>query len=122
MLMTVGIDFCIANTLQEAAQAQKYVKFDEKLHNYLQNKKSNFTTNLDVLLNLDPYGDKLFSAQEINELIDICQDLLSEYQFPLSEYRRYYNEEQKVREFTSELKELCIDALKKSKLVYAIGD
>ncbi|MHC8969849.1 hypothetical protein [Priestia aryabhattai] len=43
---------------------------------------------------LDQYGDKLFSGQEINQLIKVCEAL----------------------------KGLCLEALKLNKLVFAAGD
>lgn len=113
--MTVGIDFCIANTLKEAAKAETYVKFDEKIHHYVLRKEQDSGRNIVLLIGLDPYGDKLFSMQEINELMLICDILLSNY-------RKGDIVEQKVRQFAKELKLLCGDALNKGKLIYAVGD
>jgi len=54
--MTVGIDFCIANTYKEAAKSQTYVKFDEKIHQYLFRKEQDTGRKLSLLTGLDPYG------------------------------------------------------------------
>lgn len=113
--MTVGIDFCIANTLKEAAKSETYVKFDEEIHCYVLRKEQDSGRNLVLLIGLDPYGDNLFSMQEINELMLICDILLSKY-------RKGDIVEQKVRQFAKELKLLCGDALNKCKLIYAVGD
>jgi hypothetical protein len=113
--MTVGIDFCIANTYKEAAKAQTYVKFVEKIHQYLLRKEQDTGGKLVLLTGLDPYGDKLFSQQEILELIAICDILLSEY-------RKGDILEQKIRKFARELKLICGDALNKGKQIFAAGD
>jgi hypothetical protein len=118
----VGIDFCLANTFKEAAKADRYVKFEEKLHVYLWNEE-NFHARLkkkefikvDLLIGLDQYGDKLFNVHEINELINICEILLRKY-------TKNNKDEQGVRKFAEELKELCEGALEKGKLIFAAGD
>ncbi|MEI2362764.1 hypothetical protein [Priestia megaterium] len=109
----LGIDFHIANTEKEAASSERYVKFAEKLHDYLLEKESK--SSFDLLLDLDPYGDRLFSVQEIKELIKICEDLLNKY-------KKGDKNEQEVRRFARGLKELCLEALKQAKLVFAAGD
>ncbi|MED1466929.1 hypothetical protein [Bacillus salipaludis] len=113
--MTVGIDFCLANTYKEAAIAHTYVKFDEKIHLYLLRKEQDAVRKLALLTGLDPYGDKLFSQQEILELVTICDILLSEY-------RKGDILDQKIRKFAKELKLLCEDALSQGKKIFAAGD
>lgn len=114
-LLTVGIDFCIANTYKEAAKSQTYVKFDEKIHQFLFRKEQGTGRKLSLLTNLDPYGDKLFAQQEILELVTICD-------FLLSEYRKGDILDQKIRKFAKELKLLCGDALNQGKQIFAAGD
>lgn len=51
---------------------------------------------------------------EINELIDICDDVINKYTGE--------DKEQKVRRFAKELKFFCIEALQRKKHIFAIGD
>ncbi len=67
----VGIDFIIVDS------AKRGVKFEEKLHSYLSKKLNNQGNEYNLLLRLDPYGNRLFTVQEINELINICVSLIS---------------------------------------------
>lgn len=113
--MTVGIDFWIVDADGEVIYDEKYVKFDERLHGYLRNKEKKFGKTFDLLLDLDPYGDRLFSGQEINELKNICEVLSSKY-------GKDDKQEQEIRRFARELKGLCQKALEQDKLVSALGD
>lgn len=115
----MSIDFCIADTINEAAKSDRYVAFEEELHEFLikeekfyvrqKNKESKI---IDLLLGLDPYGDKIFNNQEIKELIRICEYI--NYNF-----KNDFNE---LNIFSVELKELCLNALEKGKQIVAAGD
>ncbi|MBW0931426.1 hypothetical protein [Priestia megaterium] len=109
----VGIDFCIANNEKEAAVSIKTVKFEEKTHDYLL--KSKLGDSFELLTGLDQYDDKLFSKQEIYESIKICEALKTICRQP-------GELDLKTRRFAKELKDLCSEALKLNKLVFAVGD
>ncbi|WP_235867383.1 hypothetical protein [Priestia abyssalis] len=119
----VGIDFYIGNTINETYYTERYVKFNEELQGYLRNKEQYVQRYkekkpkeaFDLLIGLDQYGDKLFSAPEINQLINICDGLLGKY-------KTDHINNQKIRYFAEKLKELCEEAKLKGKLIIAIGD
>ncbi|XRG80203.1 hypothetical protein V5E38_07840 [Rossellomorea sp. GAMAL-10_SWC] len=74
----MSIDFCIADTINEAAKSNRYVAFEEEVHEFLikvekfyVRQKNKESKNIDLLLGLDLYGDKIFNDQEIKELIRI---------------------------------------------------
>ncbi|MEH7351781.1 hypothetical protein [Gottfriedia acidiceleris] len=115
----MSIDFCIADTINEAAKSSRYVAFEEEVHEFLikeekfyVRKKNKESKNLDLLLGLDPYGDKIFNDQEIKELIRICEYII--YNF-----KNDFNE---LYIISVELKELCLNALDKGKQIVAVGD
>ncbi|MBN8251087.1 hypothetical protein LZP85_02830 [Priestia flexa] len=68
-----------------------------------------------MLLALNPYRGKLFSISEINTLKGICEALLEEY-------RKGDKQDQDIRRFAKDLRQLCIDALAKGKVICAAGD
>ncbi|MCM3543652.1 hypothetical protein [Priestia megaterium] len=109
----VGIDFCVADDKKEAAFSTKCVKMEEKVHDYLLTR--GFGGSFELLIGLDQYGDKLFSIQEINQLIKVCEALQATCRQPTEI-------DLKVRTFAEELKALCLEALKLNKLVFAAGD
>lgn len=114
----VGLDFYI-----KTKDDRKHIKFREELQGFLcksekywQRYRANGPREkFDLLLGLDQYGDKVFSIQEIKELINIC-DGLSE------KYNSNNIDDQKVRYFSIKLKELCEEALRGNNLVEALGD
>lgn len=119
----VGLDFFIGNSLKETESLVRYVKFNEELQHYLQikeqfgkrYKEKRPKRDVDLLIGLDQYGDKIFSVQEIKQLVIICGDLVNTYSTDNLT-------EQKIRYFAQKLKELCEEALEKKKLIVAIGD
>lgn len=109
----IGIDFCIANNEKEAAVSIKTVKFEENIQDYLLERK--LGDSFELLTGLDQYGDKLFSVQEINQLIKICEVLQTTCRQP-------QKIDLKARTFAESLKGLCLEALELNKLVFAAGD
>ncbi|WP_264738891.1 hypothetical protein [Cytobacillus firmus] len=105
----VGIDFIIVDS------AKRGVKFEEKLHSYLSKKLNNQGNEYDLLLGLGPYGNRLFTVPEINELINICVSLMNKYNKD-----DWY--ENRIRKFSKKLMELCELALEQNKVIEAIGD
>lgn len=120
--MTVGIDFCLANTLNEAAYGKETVKFDEKLQGYLRRKEGYPANKYRLLVDLDPYGDTLFSLKEIDELIRICEALLSEFDFSGPNAPEKEQVAAEIVAFAKELKALCLEAYQQNKRVCAVGD
>lgn len=113
--MTVGIDFYIVDAEGEITSAERHVKFEETIHDYLWKKEKRFGKTFDLLLDLDRYGDRLFSGLEINELKNICEALLEKYQ-------KSDKKEQEIRIFANELKGLCAESLEQNQLIMAVGD
>lgn len=120
--MTVGIDFCIANSRAQAARNIDCVKFDEKLHHYLLGREGFPPNRFRLLLNLDQYGDRLFSSKEISQLVRICENLQDEYSHMKNVQRNGGEMEKEIYVFAEELKSLCVEALAQNKKVHAAGD
>lgn len=121
----VGIDFHIGNTMREAQYADHGVKFNEDVHGYLwrrenpdfryfeHEKRAEKVT--DLLLNLDPYGEKIFTETEMDRLVSICETIILKYNSD-------HIEDQKARYFADKFKELCLQAKVLKKRIVAIGD
>ncbi|MEC2056156.1 hypothetical protein I6J18_01590 [Peribacillus psychrosaccharolyticus] len=123
----VGLDFYIANTKKEIL-GEESVKFNEVLQGYLQDEEEYFKRfkeksfkkyreqgPFDLLIGLDQYDDKLFSTQEINQLVNICEGIVIKYKT-----ENLYGQE--IKQFAEKLIELCKEALLKNKLIVALGD
>lgn len=110
-----GIDFVIGVTDIEVSKAEKYVHFNEKIHAYLIKKEKGYDNDFNLLLNLDPYRLTIIFREKIPDLILICEALINKYNLT-------GEKEREIRTFAQELIELCEDAIKHKKHIYAIGD
>lgn len=116
-----GIDFFLYQDTMKGSPiySMKYVKFNEELQDYLQ-KKENYQINgssgpFQLLIGLDPYGEKIFISEEIPVLIHICEGLVSKYDTS-------YLYDQKIRYFAEKLIELCKEAISENMKLIAVGD
>lgn len=81
----MGIDFYITNKKIDIFR-EKSVKFNEVLQGFLQNEEDYFKRYKEERLNrkreigLDQYADKLFLTQEIHQLVNVCECLVSKYE------------------------------------------
>ncbi|WP_144553475.1 hypothetical protein [Bacillus sp. X1(2014)] len=110
-----GIDFSIGVTDKEASKAERYVHFNERIHAYLIKKEKGNGNDFNLLLNLDPYRQTIVYRDKIPDLIVICEALINIYNLT-------GEKEQEIRAFAQEFKELCEDAIKQKKHIYAFGD
>jgi hypothetical protein len=106
----MAVTFYMGNDMEDAATTSNFVEFDEELQNLFCKKSEKLRPQIDLLIGLDPYGDKEFDANGIQQIVEIC-DMIS----------NIYNDRE-VQEFVSELKRLCKEALNKDFKVYALGD
>ncbi|MFD4707751.1 CPCC family cysteine-rich protein [Gottfriedia sp. NPDC058432] len=122
-----GIVFCVAKKFKEVANSDEYINLGDNAHFYLMNEEGFFSREeylsghltrnfkqVDLLLFLTDRGKKKYNAQEINELIHICETLVNTY-------TKNTSEEQEVRVFAEDLKDLCQNALSMGKFVIALG-
>lgn len=110
-----GIDFVGGVTDKEASKADKFVHFNERIHAYLINIEKGSGNDFNLLLNLDPYRQTIIYRDKIPDLLAVCDSLINK--FNLDGEKQY-----EIKTFAQELKELCKDAIKQKKHIYAIGD
>lgn len=123
MTAGVGIDFYIASARKEIPRSENnYVKFEEDLQDYLLKKEGDPAKKYGLLLNLDQYSDRVFSAKEVNELVIICEHLLNEYSVTRKKPWEVDKITKGINLFAEELKALCLVALDQKKKVIAVGD
>lgn len=122
MLSGVGLDFYVANTRVEVFHSEKHVKFEEELQAFLLEKEGYPAKSFGLLLNLDQYKDRVFSAREVEELVLICEELLQEYDIHTERQWEVNERIRGINAFAKELKALCLNALDNSKKVIALGD
>lgn len=106
----MAIDFCIANTSKEAAHSENYVSLTDEIQDSLKKKEISHKAFVELVLDLDPYGDKVYSPNEIRQLIEVCSLIKSSLK------------EKEIIAFLNELQEMCNLALQQNKLIFAVGD
>lgn len=106
----MSVTFYIADNKKEIQDAEYGVYLEDELHDYLWEKEKGKSYELELLINLDPYEHKQFNIHEVKRLKRICEIILRDYKEPC------------VIEFGEKLHNLCIEALNRSKLVFAFGD
>ncbi|MDP9726452.1 hypothetical protein J2W44_005564 [Priestia aryabhattai] len=106
----MSVTFYIADSKEEVNDAEYGVYLEDEVHDYLWEKAKGNRYEFELLLNLDPYDHKQFNVHEVKRLNRICEIILSEYKEPF------------LIEFVQELHSLCIKALDKNKLIFALGD
>ncbi|WP_419881661.1 hypothetical protein ACN6MY_19545 [Peribacillus sp. B-H-3] len=117
----IGIDFQIENSIEDIYEES--VKFDEEVLVYLRDQEQYWQRyknrgpkkDIDLLIGLDEYGDKIFTMDEINVLIKICDNLCSKY-------KTDNLIDLKIRYFAMKLKETCEEANLKNRGIIAVGD
>ncbi|ANU11053.1 hypothetical protein BBH88_12465 [Planococcus antarcticus DSM 14505] len=112
----------IVNRPKEADSSEKHAKFNEELHNYLLNQEGNPAQRYGLLLNLDPYSDRLFSSRDLYELVIICERLLNEYSLNTNKRWEVDKIIWGINKFAEDLKTLCLVALEQNKKVFAADD
>lgn len=89
--------------------------FNERIHAYLIKKEKVYRNDFNLLLNREPYRQTIIIRDKIPDLIVICDALINKYNLNDEKDRE-------IKNFAQKLKELCDDAIKQKKHIYATGD
>ncbi|MFC7371081.1 hypothetical protein ACFQPF_05280 [Fictibacillus iocasae] len=121
-----GIDFMVGKNKEELYATDDSVKFDEAVFEHLaqgdeyeqyrrRHTNKQPKKGFDLLFNLDPYGRKKLSQQDMQQLMVICDTITANYSSDELNDR-------KVRYFADRLKELCQKAIAENLMMMAVGD
>lgn len=120
---TKSIDFYLKNFDDEYDKNEKSADLSEELQEFLYKNKKRFCDEIEALLKLDPYGDKILNEDEIKKICSLSdtilrfnQDILKEYDIKVKE------EEEEASLFFIEIKSICEKALSKNRKIIAVGD
>ncbi len=131
------IMFGISTSLKEMPKETEMLWYPSKVQRFLREDFASTSNRCDLLINLDPYADKLFGAREVNELIGICELLIQRYCTPkeawMMNQANYYanepwmmhpsdNRMMELHQFLELLKRMCIASVYQNTLVCFWGD
>jgi len=130
--------FAISTSLKEMPENEKEILwYPSHVQRFLREDFASISNRCDLLIDLDPYGDKLFGASEVNELIGICELLIQRYCIPKEAWvmnqANYYASEpwlmhqsdkrvMELHQFLELLKRMCIASVHQNTLVCFWGD
>lgn len=75
MAYVMGVGLYLANSIKDAAKSMEYVDLDEELHTFLWKNKNHFLSHIKLIVQLDPYGDRIFTKEEIDTLSRACDSI-----------------------------------------------
>lgn len=130
--------FGISTSLKEVPKNEKEIlPFPIHVQCFLKEDFARTSNRCDLLIDLDPYGDKLFLAREVNELIGVCELLIQRYCTPkeawmMNQANYYANEPwvmhqsdkrvMELHQFLELLKRMCIASVYQNALICFWGD
>ncbi|WP_149427211.1 hypothetical protein [Exiguobacterium acetylicum] len=117
--------FGISTSLKEVPENEKEIlPFPSHVQRFLREEFASTSNRCDLLIDLDPYGDKLFLAREVNELIGICELLIQRYCTPKEAWMMHQSDKRimELHEFLELLKRMCIASVYQNALVCFWGD
>ncbi len=125
----MGIDFYLAKNLKDINSTMDYAGLDEEIFSFLYRQNDIFQNKLDLLISLDPYGEKIFNKDEVKKLLEISEYLIS--YFSNEENYEYFTPnlfdqnftERDIIKFANELNRICKLALNlNDKTIVFFGD
>lgn len=102
--------FYVADSIEEAKTFNVAVDFDEDVQLKLYERQVEIPRQHQFIAQLDPFGDLIFSKDEVKALVEAC------------DYLKKHFEDEDIILFAEQLKELCQTALERNKSVVALGD
>ncbi|WP_312086982.1 hypothetical protein [Exiguobacterium sp.] len=130
--------FGISTSLKEVpGEETDMLWYPSQVQRFLREDFTSTSKRCDLLIDLDPYGDKLFVASEVNELIGICELLIQRYCTPkeawmMNQANHYTNEPwvmhqpdkrvMELHQFLELLKRMCIASVYQNALICFWGD
>ena len=122
--------FIFANSIEEAFSKKVSVRLEDDLDNFIQVIKEHVDVLCkdctEVLLGIDPYGDKILSVEEIKKLLILGQNLLDNELIEHLRYEklfiRYDIDEKDYMKFAKDMIEVCNESLREGKTLISLGD
>lgn len=107
----LAVTLFIATKLEECQGNSKYVDFEEDIHLVIYNERNKLPAESRVLYSLDPYGIEILSIEKVHQIKDMLHELL-----------KYFEDNEEVLNFLSDLKILCNCAIQENKTIISVGD
>lgn len=122
----MGMHFKIADSVESALTKKRFARLDDDMDELIFKNKDIFGSAVDIFINLDPYGDKIFTYNEIELLLIASKALLQndiiEYLDSKDEFKNYDVDKKEFIEFANSMISMCNIALKSNSKIVSLGD
>lgn len=121
----MGLDFYIGKTFDSLQEEYGVVTLEEECNENIFQIKDFFSINIGMIINIDPYGEKEFLEEELEELENISNIVISEIDMIKAKFdkRSYKNESiEEIKDFFFKLSKLIKIAKNEKKRIIVIGD
>lgn len=117
----MSISLVIANTIEEASINVESIDLEDEINQFLYENKEYFGNDIDILLNIDPYDDKVFAPEELPLVIDACNLITNKAsEIIQSSIQKVTIED--IIHFADELIKMCRVANETNKTIVSLGD
>ncbi|MGX4599856.1 hypothetical protein [Faecalimicrobium sp. JNUCC 81] len=122
----MGMYFTIADNIDCAFRKKKFAILDDDMDQLIFKNKDAFGSSVDVFIDLDPYGDKIFIYDEIELLLVASEALLKndiiDYLDSKGEFKNYDVDKRRFIEFANSMILMCNSALESNSKIVSLGD
>ena len=126
----MGLTFCLADNIDKAATTRDVADIEDNLLELIRKKYRNiFSPYVELLLEFDPYGNKVLNKQEIVQIYEMCKFLIEKLsEKETSEYLKKefinipYLELTDLKEFANDLYIVSKKAIDEEKVIIVVGD
>ena len=126
----MGLTFCLADNMDEAAITRDVAEIEDSLLELIQKKYKNiFLPYIEILLEFDPYGTMVLNKEEIFQIYEMSKFLIKKLnEKETSEYikKEFVNiphlEFADLKEFANELYIVSRKAIDEEKAIIVVGD
>lgn len=122
----MGMHFKLSESIDSGFGKERFAYLDDYMGELIYQNKEIFSGEVDIFIELDPYGDKLFTFNEIKLLLDTSKVLIQkntlDYLDSIDEFKNREVEKEEFIEFANSMIKTCTFALANTKKIVSQGD
>ncbi|MPN38278.1 hypothetical protein SDC9_185802 [bioreactor metagenome] len=122
----MGMHFKLSESIDSGFEKERFAYLDDYMCDLIYKNKDIFSEDVDIFISLDPYGDKLFTSDEIKLLLNASQKIIQkdifDYLDSINEFENCDVEKEEFIEFAKSMIKTCTFALANNKKIVSQGD
>ncbi|MCR8747179.1 hypothetical protein [Romboutsia lituseburensis] len=122
----MGMHFKLSESIDSGFGKERFAYLDDYMDDLIYKNKEIFNGEVDIFIELDPYGDKLLTFDEIKLLIDASKVIIQkdtlDYLDSINKFENCEVEKEEFIEFANTMIKTCTFALANNKKIVSQGD